>query len=246
MLGITNRFTNNYYAKKKHEIIEFIYTRKKENKNYGVCCNNQMLILENTSEYSCEFCGELKPIREICISHNEVYSNKSNVNKNCLKKLDWKENLIPEIKIHEDDARKIGSAISKYENYKNFTVNDIRKILKSNNLTKYNPACGYLVQLMTNNKIPEFSVEENMIINKTYKDVVAEYNKENGNMVNYHFFIYKIIESLYQETYPEKIKQLSKFIYTQKCDTIIKLDKIYKRICQRLGLRFYKSKHFSY
>jgi hypothetical protein len=79
---------------------------------------------------------------------------------------------------------------------------------------------------------PRLSIDENKKMSILFRKVMSAYEQSiySGNKPYYPYFIYKIIESIFQ--YNNEKMQLLNYIHLQSRDTVIKNDKIYEKICE--------------
>jgi hypothetical protein len=111
-------------------------------------------------------------------------------------------------------------------------IHMMRGILKELQLTKYNDHAVLLVVMFGGIPPPRLSIDENKKMSILFRKVMSAYEQSiySGNKPYYPYFIYKIIESIFQ--YNNEKMQLLNYIHLQSRDTVIKNDKIYEKICE--------------
>jgi hypothetical protein len=236
------------------DVVAFLQAKISERRiynQYDKCCRVKMDITDD-HQLLCHICGSITPLKETCVSKNEIYSNGKLNNKANMtdKHLTMKHILLSNKSIPTDDQEKIINRIRKdHPNTADIklihvTNNYVRNILSLLNMSKYNPSINDFIINVFDKQLPSFSEQEENQINNTLKDVILEYNKHHKNVIYYPFFLYKVIELYHHE---DKAKMMIiDFVHMQKACTIIKLDSIYRDICNRIGLKFMKTKCFNY
>lgn len=246
------------FKKIQMDIDYLVYLSRKSIDNYQFCCSKKMLLDSDRSEMLCRMCGNLFILREVAFHKNHFFSNEGNKNnhnhsntvKNFIK---WLDNIMGKngSKIPDSDKKKIFNKIKNdyphiaFGQYQ-LNIKDIRKYLVLLDLTRYNSYASYLLIILTNKKIPNFDSNDIKKICETYKEVISIHNQitNNNNLSYYPYYIYKIIEVLFCDD-EEKLK-IVHFIHFQKSNTVIKQDKYWKYICEKLGFLYKRSINFDY
>lgn len=204
------------------------------------------------SELICPSCNKIHKYSKVTFNDNqfniEEYNKLHNNKYSPFRHYEiWKKQIqgteivnIPDniIKIIENDL------IQKFKNTisinTNTNIETIRTILKNHKLTKYNNNVCKIINKITNKKIYQLTNNENEILNKYFKLSINIFNQmvndniiDRSNKFYIPYYIYKIIDSIFNnnQSSMNDCVQLLEYIHLQEYDTLIKLDNIWKIIC---------------
>jgi hypothetical protein len=102
-----------------------------------------------------------------------------------------------------------------FKNIKIETVADVRKIIKENNLTKYNRYAYYIYNQITKKTVFKFTESELYKIKLDFAHILKNFSLNKSlvnrkNLFNYHFIIFKILKNRNYKTdqlFKPKLKQ---------------------------------------
>lgn len=237
-LNEINKLINDYNEIKiKYKIIK---------NNYNKCvCGFNMVIYSDISELVCEKCGLSKKLtgtvfEDIHFFSQERYKFSSyDYNRHFhfwLNRIQALENT----EIPPEELNKIKLSIKKdnIKNMKNIKIEQFRRYLKDNKLTKLNDHIPLIKKLITGESPPKLTeIEYLTLINyfdktvKTYEMIKNKVNIKNNrnNFLYYPFVIFQLLNFVIKDN--QKKKKLLSGIHLQGYSTLIVNDKYWKEIC---------------
>lgn len=217
-----------------------------QRRNYDICkCGSRMNTIPELSELHCTNpdCGLIKYIVGM------VFRDENQSSQECTKPKRsgydasrhynfWITRLqaLETVEFPQEVLAKIEYVIqmNKYDRM-SLTCSDMRAILKNPlvKATSYNDHVPLLVKTFGGRPPPQLTFQENRAMSAKFNTIMRLYTKANpngGNRPYYPYFIYKIVEQMFKHN-PEKLRLLD-YIHLQSRETIMKNDRLYKKICE--------------
>lgn len=216
-----------------------------EKRNCDICkCGSRMTVIPELSERHCPnpVCGRIKKIIGAVFRDDQFYPQEGQKTKHGGYDTSrhyrfWMERLqaLETKTFDEKEMNNIDYVIGR-DGYIRAELNceTIREILKDPivNATHLNDHAPLLVKLFGGLPPPQLDFQENRMCSIRFNKAMKLYdivNPEGGNKPYYPYFIYKIIESMFDEDHPKR--RLLDYIHLQSRETVIKNDKYYEQMC---------------
>jgi hypothetical protein len=207
---------------------------------YEYCCDAKMDITPESSEFRCKHCGKVYKIRGMVFEDSQFYSQEGHKSKHgkyhSIRHFHyWMERILAKEKnkLTSRNLSKIRRCI-KRDNHtrETLSIDEIRKYLKELKLTMYNSNTSYILSIITEVFPPTFTSSEYSEFTIDFEKVMVVYQHVavRVNIPYCPYFIYKIAESKFADC-PDKLRILI-YIHMQDPETVIKIDDIWKDICQ--------------
>lgn len=249
-----NHYSNIEFQLKKFNNINIQYYIKQNDKIKCDNCSKELQIPNDTNEIKCEKCGVLIKIYNIYNINLNNSNNFGKINsyiptKHCkewINRIQAKE----KIKIPDKVILKIKKHLKENNiNCKRLYYYEIRNMLRTLNLSKYNENIPLLKKIITGRKPCQLTSKEEETICFYFKKVSNIYLKikpSSKTNVPYHpYLIFKIIEQILKPGYRKK--EILSNIYLQSRETIIDKDKLWKIICSHIeNFKYIPTDKFKY
>lgn len=211
---------------------------------YDKCeCGNYMIIQVEQSKLRCQNCNIVKSLHGVIFKDDQAVGqdnqrNKTNGYDTSRHYKFWIEHLQAiESKTFEQKILDNIAYVIKRDNYRpiELTCEIMRNILKDSkvNATYLNDHAPLLVKLFGGRPPPRLTMQENRIAASKFNRMMKLHdivNPVGGNKPYYPYFIYQILNMMFADN-PEKLRILD-YIHLQSRETVIKNDKLYRKICK--------------
>lgn len=214
-----------------------------EKSNYEICeCGTKMTVIPELSELKCDECGQIRVILGAVFRDDQFYPQDGQKTKHGSYDPSrhyrfWMERLQAlENKTFDKEAMdEIDYVIARDSiNRKELTCALMRSILKERKLARLNDHAPLLVKQSGGPSPPQLDFQEHRDISIKFSKIMALYERlrgnTSGNRPYYPYFIYKIVEHKFANNH-DKLRLLDS-IHLQSPETVMKNDKIFKKICE--------------
>jgi hypothetical protein len=215
---------------------------------YDICsnCSNSMKIIPNLSKLICSNCGVTEDLCGTVFEDEQFYYQEGqrtkhgsyDPSKHCrfwVDRIQARETKEIPQKIIDDIKNIIKNNI---KNVEDITCKVIRKFLRQIDNSSYNEHIPLIRKIITGITPPQLTDRELQLINIYFDKVIKIYDEiKPANKTNcfYHpYFIYKIIEHILKDSSPKRMHGILCCIHLQSRETLIKNDKIWKDICDKI------------
>jgi len=247
---------NNICIKNNVDIIKNIFHTYENNiinktisrVKYDICpnCSINMNVLSSQSELICKNCGFTETLYGTVFEDEQFFYQEGqrtkhgsyDPSKHCrfwVDRIQARETTEIPKKVIDDIKKSLKVSIG---NIDDITCRLIRKFLRRTQNSKYNEHIPLIRKIITGITPPQLTDEELQLINIYFDKVIKIYEDiKPSNTINcfYHpYFIYKIIEHLLKNGSKMRLAKILQCIHLQSRETLIKNDKIWKKICEHI------------
>ncbi len=257
--GIFNKKSNENIISSAGEIIHIfsMYDNAKINMtvsaiNYIMCdqCQVNMHVVSNSSELICMTCGLSRELTGTVCEDEQFYYQEGRTkhgsydpSKHCrlwLERIQARESKdIPDDVINAVKKCIITNRIKSKEKV---TCKLVRQFLRITRFSKFNEHVPLIRKIITGIAPPQLTDKECQAVGIYFDKIIRVYNQiKPANKTNspFHpYFIYKILEHLLVPGI--RAREILSCIHLQSCETLIKNDLDWKKICDRIGDIKYK------